>query len=111
MPKLEVPIVNFNVCHAWHLYVLKLNLERLTINRAQFIEALCHENIGASVHFIPVHLHPYYQYKYHHEKGDLRRTEEIYERIISLPLYSKMEEQDVLDVIDAVRRIVSQHAR
>ncbi|GAB4471722.1 MAG: DegT/DnrJ/EryC1/StrS family aminotransferase [Anaerolineae bacterium] len=111
MPELQTPVVHDDLCHAWHLYVIQLNLERLTINRAQFIEALRAENIGTSVHFIPVHLHPYYRERYGFKPGDYPMTERIYERILSLPLYPKMSEQDIRDVIAAVTRIVQTHRR
>ena len=70
MPELQIPLVNKGLRHAWHLYVIQLNLDRLTINRAQFIDALRAENIGTSVHFIPVHLHPYYRRTYGYNRGD-----------------------------------------
>jgi dTDP-4-amino-4,6-dideoxygalactose transaminase len=109
MPELQIPLVNTGLRHAWHLYVIQLNQDRLTINRAQFIDALRAENIGTSVHFIPVHLHPYYRRTYGYNRGDYPNTERIYDRIISLPLYSKMSEEDVQDVIDAVKRVVVGH--
>ena len=111
MPEIQIPLVNSDVHHTWHLYVIQLNLERLTINRAQFIEALHVENIGTSVHFIPVHLHPYYRQTFGFRQGDYPNAERIYERIISLPLYPKMTEGAVRDVIAAVQRIVSQYGR
>ena len=111
MPEIQTAIVNPGVRHAWHLYVIQLNLEQLTINRAQFIEALRAENIGTSVHFIPVHLHPYYRDAYGYERGDFPYTEQVYDRIISLPLYPKMTERDVQDVIAAVKKIVSRHRK
>ena len=97
--------------HAWHLYVIQLNLERLTIDRAEFIEALRAENIGTSVHFIPVHLHPYYRDQFGYQRGDYPNAERIYERIISLPLYPKMTQEAMQDVIAAVQRIVARYRR
>jgi dTDP-4-amino-4,6-dideoxygalactose transaminase len=111
MPELHTPAVHDDVRHAWHLYVIQLDLERLTINRARFIEALRAQNIGTSVHFIPVHLHPYYRERYGFQEGDYPRAERAYERILSLPLYPKMSEQDVQDVIAAVTGIVQAHRR
>jgi dTDP-4-amino-4,6-dideoxygalactose transaminase len=111
MPEIIIPQVGPKVRHAWHLYVIRINRERLKINRAQFIEALRTENIGASVHFIPLHLHPFYQEQYGFEKGDFPVAEAVYENIISLPFYTKMTAQDVEDVIEAVRHTVVQYRK
>jgi dTDP-4-amino-4,6-dideoxygalactose transaminase len=93
------------------MYVIRLVLERLTIDRAQFIEALRAEKIGTSVHFIPVHLHPYYRERFGYGPGDLKHAESLYERIISLPLYPRMTEDDVRDVIRAVGDVIARHRR
>lgn len=106
MPELEIPVERDYARHAWHLYIIKLNLDKLKIDRAQFIEELKAEKIGTSVHFIPVHMHPYYRDTFGYKAGDFPQAEAVYERIISLPLYPKMSIQDIQDVIDAVRRIV-----
>ena len=93
--------------HAWHLYILKLNLEKLSIDRAQFIEELKAEQIGTSVHFIPLPMQPYYRDTFNFHKGDFPQAETTFERIISLPLYPKMSRQDTEDVIEAVQGIVA----
>ena len=111
MPEIQVPLANAGLRHAWHLYVIQLNLERLTIDRAEFIEALRAENIGTSVHFIPVHLHPYYRDQFGYRRGDYPNAERIYDRMMSLPLYPKMTEEAMQDVIAAVQRIVSKYRR
>jgi len=111
MPEIETPLLQGDRRHAWHLYVIKLGLERLTIDRARFIEALRAHNIGTSVHFIPVHLHPYYQEQFGYRPGDLKHAEYVYDRIVSLPLYPGMAEEDVCDVIAAVRHVVSANRR
>ena len=111
MPEVTVPVVNPDVYHARHLYVLRLNLDRLTIDRAAFIEELRAEKIGTSVHFIPVHLHPYYRDRYGYGRGDFPVAESTYDRIISLPLYPKMTEEDLGDVVAAVKRIAARHRR
>ena len=107
--ELRIPIERPEVEHAWHLYVLRLNLDMLTVDRAQFVEELRARNIGTSVHFIPVHLHPYYRDNYDFKKGDFPTAEAIFESIISLPLYPKMTERDVEDVIQAVKRVVARN--
>ena len=111
LPEVERPIIHPDRAHTYHLYVIRLNLERLTINRAQFIEELKALNIGTSVHFIPVHLHPFYQKAFGYKPGDFHMAERIYERIISLPLFPKMTEDDVKDVIQAVEHIISKYRK
>jgi dTDP-4-amino-4,6-dideoxygalactose transaminase len=104
--QLQIPAKRTEVEHAWHLYVIRLNLELLRINRNQFIEELKARNIGTSVHFIPVHLHPYYRDKYGYRPDDFPVAYREYQRIISLPIYPKMSEQDVEDVIEAVTEVL-----
>ena len=96
---------------AWHLFVLKLNLEALRIDRDRFIEALAERNIGASVHFIPVHVHPYYREKYGYRPEDLPVAWREYQRIISLPLNNRMTLGDADDVIAAVLEIANAHLK
>jgi len=104
---LQIPTERPEIEHAWHLYVLRLNLETLTINRARFIEELRARNIGTSVHFIPIHLHPYYREKYSFKPDDFPVAFREYQRIVSLPLYPRMTNQDVDDVIEAVLDVVN----
>lgn len=95
--------------HSWHLYVLRLNLDKLTIDRDRFIELMGEANIGTSVHFIPVHLMSYYKNTYGYKEGDFPVAENYFDRIVSLPLYPKMSDEDVQDVIEAVTHIVNEH--
>jgi dTDP-4-amino-4,6-dideoxygalactose transaminase len=88
-----------------------LNLERLKINRSQFVEALREREIGTSVHFIPLHLHPYYRDKFGYKPGDFPNASAAFERIISLPIYPKMTEGNVRDVIVAVRQLTQDYRR
>lgn len=111
LPAIETPYEAPEVKHAWHLYSILIKPETLSIDRAQFIEELYKENIGTSVHFIPLHLQPYYREKFSFQRGDFPQTEYVYDRIISLPLYPRMSEQDVEDVISAVRGIVEIYSR
>jgi dTDP-4-amino-4,6-dideoxygalactose transaminase len=111
LPEVKTPVVRPDRGHAYHLYVIRLELDRLAIDRAQFIEALKAHNIGTSVHFIPVHLHPFYQERFGYRRGDLPQAEAIYDRIVSLPLYPRMSEADVRDVIRAVCHIVTTNRR
>jgi dTDP-4-amino-4,6-dideoxygalactose transaminase len=95
--------------HPWHLYMLRLNPERLTLDRSEFISELKDRHIGASVHFIPLHLHPYYRQTYGYQPEDYPVAYREYLREISLPIYSKMSDHDVEDVIDAVLDIVKHY--
>ncbi|HEY0584114.1 MAG TPA: DegT/DnrJ/EryC1/StrS aminotransferase family protein [Chloroflexota bacterium] len=109
--ELELPVERAEVSHAWHLYVLRLNLARLTIDRSQFIDALKERNIGASVHFIPIHFHAYYQTRYGLRAADFPVASREYQRMVSLPISPGMSDADVEDVIEAVLHVVHQHRR
>jgi len=111
LPQLQIPHNDARHQHAWHLYMLRLNLESLNINRAQFYDELKKRNIGASVHFIPLHIHPYYRDLYGYKPEDFPVAYREYMREISLPIYSKMSKEDVQDVIDAVIDIITDHTR
>lgn len=87
-----------------HLYILRLNPEKLSIDRRQFFDALAAENICCNVHYIPTYYFPYYE-KMGYEKGLCPKAEKLYEEILTLPLYYSMTDQDVEDVIAAVTRI------
>jgi dTDP-4-amino-4,6-dideoxygalactose transaminase len=106
LAEVATPVMHTDRDHAYHLYVLRLALERLSIDRAQFIDELKALNIGASVHFIPVHLHPFYRETFGCKRGMLPRAETLYDRIVSLPLYPKMTDDDAGDVIAAVKTII-----
>ena len=108
---LETPVERPEVEHAWHLYVLRLRLEALRIDRDQFIEELTNRNIGTSVHFIPIHLHPYYRDKYAFTPESYPIAFSNYRRMISLPLNVRLSDADVADVIEAVRDVVSEFRR
>jgi dTDP-4-amino-4,6-dideoxygalactose transaminase len=97
--------------HSWHLYQLRLNLGQLRIDRARFIDELRRRNIGTSVHFIPLHLHPYYRDTYGYMPSDFPVSVAEYEREISLPIYPRMTDEDVTDVIEAVLEVGTENAR
>jgi dTDP-4-amino-4,6-dideoxygalactose transaminase len=111
IPEVTTPALRPERTHVYHLYVLRLNLERLTIDRARFIDQLGMHKIGTSVHFIPVHLHPFYQEHFGYRRGDLPQAEAIYNSIISLPLYPKMTGTDIENVIEAICSIVNPNRR
>lgn len=106
---LELPARRALVEHAWHLYVVRLNLDRLSIDRRRFIEELAARNIGASVHFIPIHLHRYYRDRYGFDPDDFPVAYGEYRRLVSLPLYPRMSDADVADVVDAVDDVTRRH--
>jgi dTDP-4-amino-4,6-dideoxygalactose transaminase len=108
---LEIPHDDPAHQHAWHLYMLRLNLDSLSIDRERFIDELKIRNIGASVHFIPLHIHPYYRELYGYSPQDFPVAYREYMREISLPIYSKMSDRDVQDVIDAVTDVVAHFSR
>jgi dTDP-4-amino-4,6-dideoxygalactose transaminase len=111
LAEIRTPVCRHGIQHAWHLYVIQLELERLTIGRRDFIEALREKNIGTSVHFTPLHLHPFYRRNFGYRPADFANASSVYERIVSLPIYPKMTAADVDDVIAAVRGIVETHRR
>jgi len=105
------PVMRVGVKPAWHLYPIRLNLEKLTADRAQVFRALRAENIGVNVHYIPVHLHPYYRDRFGYRAGQYPVAEDAYARLISLPMFHGMSDQDVEDVITAVHRVIGHFAR
>jgi dTDP-4-amino-4,6-dideoxygalactose transaminase len=110
LPEIVLPRVAQDVQHAWHLYVIQLDLQRLRIGRNEFIELLIKHHIGASVHFIPLHLHPYYRDTWGYRPADFPIASAAHDRIISLPLYPKMTEGDVQLVSTVVSKLVRSYA-
>jgi dTDP-4-amino-4,6-dideoxygalactose transaminase len=111
LAEIRTPVCERDKQHAWHLYVIQLELERLAIDRREFIEALRQSNIGASVHFIPLHLHPFYRETFGYKPDDFPNAAAAYRRIVSLPIYPNMTDRDAHDVIAAVRNIVERYRR
>src|SRR6266852_1695436 len=111
LPEIETPPNPAHVEHVWHLYILRLRLERLTITRDAFIQALKQAKIGTSVHFIPLHLHPFYRDTYQLAADDFPVALHAYRRAISLPIYPGMTDEDVEDVIAAVEKIIITHRK
>lgn len=109
-PALELPVARPEVDHAWHIYVLRLRLEALRIDRARFIQELAARNIGTSVHFIPIHLHPFYRDRYDFSPLSFPVAFTNYERMLSLPLGPRLSDRDVGDVIEAVLDLVRKFA-
>lgn len=100
-----------NTRHAYHLYTILLRLEELNTDRDIIQQALYQENIGTGIHFISLHLHPYYQKTFGFKKGDFPNAAYVSERTISLPFSSKLSDRDVDDVIEAVTKVLTQHKK
>jgi len=111
LPEVSPLAVRRDVSHAYHLYVVRLELEKLRVGRAEVFTALRAEGIGVNVHYIPVHLHPYYRDQFRTAPGDCPVAEAAYERIISLPLFPSMSDNDVQDTVAAVRKVVEAYQR
>jgi len=106
LPLVTPPHAPAGETHAWHLYVLRL-ADEVEIGRDRFIELLFEAGIGCSVHYIPLHLQPYWRERYGLKAADFPHSQRAYERMLSLPLYTRMTEADVQRVASAVRRILA----
>jgi dTDP-4-amino-4,6-dideoxygalactose transaminase len=89
--------------HAWHLYILELNVAALAVGRDQIVDDLRKKGIGTSVHFMPLNLHPVYQRRYGYQPGQFPASEAVFSRAFSLPIYPGMTDGEVGQVIDAVQ--------
>ena len=97
--------------HAYHLFVVQLELNRLNAGRDRIFAALRAEGIGVNVHYVPVHLHPFYRQRFETGPGLCPVAEAAYERILSLPMFPSMADDDVQDVIDALDRVLAHYRR
>jgi dTDP-4-amino-4,6-dideoxygalactose transaminase len=111
LPGLTVPTVQQDVGHAWHLYVLRLDPHALAISRNVFVNEMAARGIGTSVHFIPIHIHPYFADRYGFAPDDFPIAHNHYRQCVSLPIYPRMSDGDVERVIDAVLAVTTQHRR
>ena len=103
--------VSTNVSHAYHLYVIRFDLEQLRVDRNTIFQALRAEGIGVNVHYIPVHYHPFYREQFGTKPGLCPVAEAAYERIISLPIFPRMTDGDVQDVITAVTKVTEAYLK
>src|SRR5271156_4407570 len=106
LPGVVAPGVRPDVNPAWHLYPVRVNTSQLNRDRAHVFRALRAENIGVNVHYIPVHLHPYYRDRFGHRAGEYPVAEDAYGRLISLPMFHGMTDDDVGDVVRAVCKVI-----
>jgi perosamine synthetase len=111
LAEITLPVVRAGVKPAWHLYPIRLNLEMLNADRGEVFRALRAENIGVNVHYIPVHRHPYYRERFGYRGGEYPAAENAYERLISLPMFHGMSDQDVEDVIRGVNKIIGHYSK
>ena len=103
---LALPFADPRAHHAWHLYTVRLDLARLTVDRARFLELLKAENIGTTVNFIPVHKHPYYRDALGFQPADYPVAERVYPAIFTLPIYPRMTDGDIADVVTALAKVL-----
>jgi UDP-4-amino-4,6-dideoxy-N-acetyl-beta-L-altrosamine transaminase len=110
--EIKIPEINpIDSNPVWHIYMVQLNLDRLKVDRREIFEALRAENIGVNVHYIPVHLQPYYQKTYNYHKGDFPKAENYYSRAVTLPIFPKMSEKDIDDVVSAVTKVINYYKK
>ncbi len=106
-----LPQTQPNRIHSWHLYVIRLKLERLKVDRGQLIDELKQKGIGTSVHWMPLHMHPYYREKYGYRPEDLPQAAALYPEIISLPLYPDLTEAQVDYVCETIKDVLARNLR
>jgi dTDP-4-amino-4,6-dideoxygalactose transaminase len=111
IPEIVLPYRAPHRRHACHLYIITLNLDRLNVTRDEFMERLKAENIGCGIHFVSVHLQPYYQKRFGFKREDYPNAAWLSDRILSLPLFPQMTEEDVQDVARALRKVVARARR
>lgn len=106
LPAFTPASIEPDTCHAYHLYTLLLDIDNLKIGRDEFLDEMTRHNIGVGVHYIALHLHPYYRETFGYKRADFPNAEWISDRTVSLPLSAKLTDSDVEDVIEAVRKII-----
>jgi len=111
MPGICAPFVREEALPAWHLYHVRFDFARFSTGRAEIFHALRAENIGVNVHYIPVHLHPYYRERFGYRGGEFPTAESAYESVISLPMFHGMSDADVEDVIRAVDLVIGYYRK
>ena len=110
VPAIIRPVERSHVASAWHLYPIRFNPGLVNGDRSEIFAALRAENIGVNVHYIPVHLHPYYRERFGYRNGDYPVAEAAYETLISLPMFHGMKDQDIQDTIDAVIKVFGNYS-
>lgn len=110
LPQLELPTTPPNRVHAWHLFPIQLRLDKLSIDRNTFLNGLRENGVGCSVHWRPLHLHPYYRETFAWTADHLPVASRVWERLISLPLFPGMADEEQEHVIETVRELCARYA-
>jgi perosamine synthetase len=111
LEEIELPVTDANRIHSWHLFPLRLRLEALTIDRNSFIRELGQTGISCSVHWRPLHLHPYYEHTFGWDPADVPVASAVWPRLVSLPLFSGMGRDEIDAVVGAVRALCGRSSR
>jgi perosamine synthetase len=106
IPGIILPAIRPNANPAWHIYPIRLDLTKIRVSRTEVFHALRAEGLGVNVHYIPVHLHPYYRNRFGYRGGEYQVAEDAYSRLITLPIFSAMTDRDIEDVIKAVCKVI-----
>ena len=106
MDEVITPIADKGIKPVYHIYIIQLRTELLKVGREKIYEALRAENIGVNVHYIPLHLQPFYQKRFGYKDGDYPKAERYYNRAITIPIFPKMSNEDIRDVIKAVEKVI-----
>lgn len=109
--ELVLPKVEPHRIHSWHLYVLRLKLSKLSINRTDFVAELTKMGIGISVHYTPLHMHPYYREVFGYQPSDLPCMQRVYDEIFTLPLFPDLTEAEINRICDSVESLISRHLK
>jgi perosamine synthetase len=109
--EIELPPDGPDRIHSWHLFPIRLRLDRLGVDRNAFLDALKDAGVGCSVHWRPLHLHPYYEETFGWRPGDLPAATEVWERLVSLPIFPGMTREEVGHVVETVKGLCARHAR
>jgi perosamine synthetase len=107
--EIELPVRDSNRIHSWHLFPIRLRLESLAIDRNAFIEELKDGGVGCSVHWRPLHLHPYYLETFGWKSEDLPVATREWERLVSLPLFPGMTSEEIGHVVETIRTLCRSH--
>jgi dTDP-4-amino-4,6-dideoxygalactose transaminase len=109
--EIELPPEDINCIHAWHLFPIRLRLERLSADRNSFIEELKRSGVGCSVHWRPLHLHPYYRDSFGWTPGDFPTASAVWERLVSLPIFPGMRKDELAHVVRTLKNICTRFRR